>query len=169
MSKAPGRTRTRVAWFPAVTMLRFILCAVAVSFAWPLRAAERRFDFSGARLNEPPPGFHSTVSGEGKPGEWKVIEEDNGPSPAPPGGKPPVTPRHPVLAQLSRYLSSTGFLTTQTERGNLPRPLRPVQALGIWPTGDYRTIPTTLGPTYALAGAGYLFWANRAETAAKGG
>jgi len=90
-------------------MLRFILCAVAVSFAWPLRAAERHFDFSGARLNEPPPGFHSTVSGEGKPGEWKVIEEDNGPSPAPPGGKPPVTPRHPVLAQLSRDSTDEHF------------------------------------------------------------
>jgi len=39
-------------------------------------AAERYFDFSGARLKEPPPGFRSTVFGEGRPGEWKIVEDE---------------------------------------------------------------------------------------------
>src|SRR6185503_8412072 len=52
-------------------MLRFIGCLFL--FALPGAAAERHFDFSGARLNEPPPGFRSTVSGNGAPGEWKIV------------------------------------------------------------------------------------------------
>ena len=45
-------------------MLHFNIWVIAVAAAESLGAAERYFDFSGARLNEPPPGFRSTVSGE---------------------------------------------------------------------------------------------------------
>jgi hypothetical protein len=38
-----------------------------------LNAAERRFDFSTAPTNAPPPGCASTLSGEGKPGDWRVL------------------------------------------------------------------------------------------------
>ena len=38
-----------------------------------LNAAERRFDFSNAPTNAPPPGCTSTLSGEGKPGDWRVL------------------------------------------------------------------------------------------------
>ena len=38
-----------------------------------LNAAERRFDFSTAPTNAPPPGCVSTLYGEGKPGDWRVI------------------------------------------------------------------------------------------------
>ena len=90
-------------------MLRFNIWVMAVAAAGSLGAAERYFDFSGARLNEPPPGFRSTVSGEGKPGEWKVIEDVARPSPVPPGVKSSLSTSHPVLAQLSRDKADEHF------------------------------------------------------------
>jgi hypothetical protein len=53
-------------------------CLVWISLAlWAAslqaRAAERRFDFSKAPTNAPPPGCTSTLSGEGKPGDWRVF------------------------------------------------------------------------------------------------
>ena len=75
---------------------------LVVLFAGQLPAAERYLDFSGARLNEPPPGYRNAVSGGGQPGEWKVIEDESRPSIAPPDAKLSVTARHQVLAQLSR-------------------------------------------------------------------
>ena len=65
-------------------------------------AAERVFDFSKFPVNQQPPGFHSTLSGLGKPGEWKVLQEE-APSALPPSSpKAPVTSTHSVLAQLSQ-------------------------------------------------------------------
>ena len=90
-------------------MFRFKFWVIAVVAAGPLRAAECYFDFSGARLNEPPPGFRSAVSGEGKPGDWKVIEDEARPSPVEPGVKSSVTASHPVLAQLSRDKTDEHF------------------------------------------------------------
>ena len=90
-------------------MLRFNIWVIAVAAAGSLGAAERYFDFSGARLNESPPGFRSTVSGEGKPGEWKVIEDVARPSPDPPGVKSSLSTSHPVLAQLSRDKADEHF------------------------------------------------------------
>ena len=90
-------------------MLRFNIWVIAVVAAGSLGAAERYFDFSGARLNEPPPGFRSTVSGEGRPGEWKVIEDVARPSPVPPAVKSSLSTSHPVLAQLSRDKTDEHF------------------------------------------------------------
>lgn len=42
-------------------------------FAGRLSADERRFDFSTAPTNAPPPGCVSTLSGQGKPGDWRVL------------------------------------------------------------------------------------------------
>ena len=74
-------------------MLRFIICLAFVLPAWLVAAAERYFDFSGARLNEPPPGFRSTVSGEGRPGEWKTIEDEASTQATLPNVNPSVTVR----------------------------------------------------------------------------
>ncbi len=38
-----------------------------------LNAEERRFDFSTAPTNAPPPDCLSTLVGEGKPGDWRVL------------------------------------------------------------------------------------------------
>src|SRR5262249_10827849 len=83
-------------------MFRSIVCAALVFAACLAPGAERHFDFSGARLNEPPEGFRSTVSGEGVPGEWKIVE-DPAPEQTPlTNVNPSVTVRRQVLAQLSR-------------------------------------------------------------------
>lgn len=94
---------------PVSGVFRVLVCLGVVASAWSLRAAERYFDFSGAKLNEAPPGFRSAVSGDGKPGEWKVIEDESFETTAPPGAKASVTTRHPVLAQLSRDKTDERF------------------------------------------------------------
>jgi hypothetical protein len=64
--------------------------------------AERVFDWSSAKLNEPPSDFRAALSGTGGPGEWKVILD------AAPSAFPAISPKatnrnvRPVLAQLSR-------------------------------------------------------------------
>jgi hypothetical protein len=81
-------------------MVRFTVCVVLVFFVLSGAAAERYLDFSGARLNEPPPGFRSTVTGDGRPGEWKIVEDAA--QPALTNVNSSVTVRQQVLAQLSR-------------------------------------------------------------------
>ncbi len=41
-----------------------------------LNAAERRFDFSTAPTNAPPPDCVSTLYGQGKPGDWRVLLDE---------------------------------------------------------------------------------------------
>ncbi len=75
----------------------------------PAFAAELSLDFGEAPLNEPPPGFRSTLTGEGKPGEWRIILDDA------PSALPPLSPRaanmnkRPVLAQLARVRTDEHF------------------------------------------------------------
>jgi len=90
-------------------MSRLIVCITVVLFAWKTPAAERYFDFSGAKLNEAPPGFRSTVSGEGKPGEWRVIEDETPSSLVPTNANSSVTVRRQVLAQLARDATDEHF------------------------------------------------------------
>jgi hypothetical protein len=70
--------------------------------AWPAVAAERKFDFNELALNRPPPGFRSTVSGEGKPGDWKVIQDEVPPLLPPLTANAPVVTKRAVLAQLAQ-------------------------------------------------------------------
>ena len=68
----------------------------------PAAATEHKFDFSDARENQAPPGFRSTVTGQGKPGDWRVIM-DEVPSllqPLTPGA--PSIAKRAVLAQLAQ-------------------------------------------------------------------
>ena len=80
---------------------RVLLALLAL---WSLGAygAERRFDFGDFHESQTPPGFRSTVTGQGKPGDWKIVLEDV------PSMMAPMTPqavsvaKRPVLAQLSQ-------------------------------------------------------------------
>lgn len=54
---------------------RLFWLALAV-LAVRLDAAEQKFDFSTAPTNTLPPGYTSTVSGEGKPGDWRVLLDE---------------------------------------------------------------------------------------------
>jgi hypothetical protein len=61
-------------------MVRFCgLCVAVLSLglcALTLSAAEKKFDFSTVAESQMPPGFRSAVTGQGKPGQWKVILDD---------------------------------------------------------------------------------------------
>jgi hypothetical protein len=84
-------------------MRRLLLFCLALSgLPAGLGAAELVFDFGKFPENRQPSGFRSTVSGSGKPGEWKVLQEE-APSALPPSSpKAPVTSTHSVLGQMSQ-------------------------------------------------------------------
>jgi hypothetical protein len=88
-------------------MRNFVYWALALTL--PVTAAERKFDFSEVRENQAPPGFRSAVSGQGKPGDWKVIL-DEVPSPLPPLTSEATThSKSPVLAQLAQDTADEHF------------------------------------------------------------
>jgi hypothetical protein len=64
-------------------------------------AVERKFDFSELRENELPPGFRSTFTGKGQPGNWKVLMTEVPPIVAPLSSKAPVEMKQRALAQVS--------------------------------------------------------------------
>jgi hypothetical protein len=51
-----------------------------------------------------------------------------------------------------RHSSDTNVFTSNTELGNLGRPLDKLQLLGIWPASDFRIDPTDLDATHILIG-----------------
>ncbi|MEK7685593.1 MAG: family 16 glycoside hydrolase [Verrucomicrobiota bacterium] len=83
-------------------MLRLILGFAAWAAGWHLLAAERPFDFGKFPLNEPPAGFRSAISGQGKPGDWKIIMDEVPPLLPPITPNAPLVTKRPVLAQLDR-------------------------------------------------------------------
>ena len=72
-------------------------------------AAEYSFDFGSTPVGKTPASFRSTLTGQGKPGDWQVILDEVAPKLA------PLTPgvtnnaRQPVLAQLSRDSTDEHF------------------------------------------------------------
>jgi hypothetical protein len=80
------------------TILSFTLAVSA-------QAADLYFDFGSSNALS---GFHSTVTGEGQPGLWRVLEDDV------PGSIPKLLPDAPVpkksvLAQLSRDITDEHY------------------------------------------------------------
>jgi len=86
---------------------RFLVAVILL--ALPVVGAEKNFDFSEVRENQIPPGFRSVVSGQGRPGDWKVILDE----------VPPLMPRltaqasaltkQSVLAQLAQDSTDEHF------------------------------------------------------------
>ncbi len=72
-------------------------------------AAERVFDFSQLPLGETPTGFTSTVTGEGGPGNWKIIEAEVPSLMAPLSPNAPSGSKRRVLAQLSTNAADERF------------------------------------------------------------
>jgi hypothetical protein len=68
----------------------------------PAAAAERVFDFSNVPGDHVPPGFRSTVSGAGRPGEWKVLFDAVPPLLAPLTPNAPTVASRAVLAQVAQ-------------------------------------------------------------------
>lgn len=71
--------------------------------------AEHRFDFSEMRQAAELPGFRSTVTGKGKPGEWKIILDDVPPLLAPLTPTSTGDTKQAVLAQLSQNPTDEHF------------------------------------------------------------
>ena len=72
-------------------------------------AAERAFDFGAMRENQVPSGFRSTVTGEGKPGDWRVVLDEVEPALAPLSPRAPVISKRAVLGQLSQDTTDEHF------------------------------------------------------------
>jgi hypothetical protein len=70
--------------------------------AFPAVAAERRFDFSDVPENQVPPGFRSTITGKGKPGNWHVVQDEVAPTLPPLTPQAPTVAKRPVLGQFSQ-------------------------------------------------------------------
>jgi len=84
--------------------LRFPIKALALCacfLALQLHGAEKKFNFADVPENQLPPGFRSVVSGEGKPGEWKVILDEVPPLLEPLTPQARSVARKSVLAQVS--------------------------------------------------------------------
>ncbi len=78
------------------------------AFAGRLGAEERRFDFSTAPINAPPPGCVSTLSGEGKPGDWRVLLDEM-PLEAGGLGGLPRSAKRSVVGQVARDPTDNHF------------------------------------------------------------
>lgn len=63
------------------------------------RAAELSFDFASENVGQPPRDFLGSLTGEGPPGEWRIIEDPTEIRAGQPRSS--VAVQHPVLAQLS--------------------------------------------------------------------
>ena len=81
-------------------MIRSTVLGLLMICAVRLCGAQRDFSFSETKLGEIPPGFRSTVSGEGNPGTWKVVEDEPAPSLAPQNTAPTVVTVRRVLAHI---------------------------------------------------------------------
>ena len=73
----------------------------ALTFAMPLFAAERYWDFTDNPTNQPPTNCFSTLAGEGKPGTWKVIRDEFPLALQPVDPNAPKTAPKSVVAQLA--------------------------------------------------------------------
>jgi hypothetical protein len=77
--------------------------------ALPAVGAERTFDFGEVQEQQAPKGFRSTVTGKGKPGQWKVVLDEVAPLLAPLTAQAPVVSKRAVLAQLSQDLTDEHY------------------------------------------------------------
>jgi len=89
--------------------MRNRLCWVLVALSLPASGAQRVFNFGEMPPDQPPAGFHSTVAGQGKPGDWKVILDEVPPLLAPLTDKAPVVAKRAVLAQLAQDMADEHF------------------------------------------------------------
>ena len=88
--------------FATLRKMRKLLFCFALGLAWHAAAAEIKINFGGFPTNQTPPGFHGTLAGGGKPGDWKIIASEVPSAFAPLTSQTPVFNRRSVLAQLSQ-------------------------------------------------------------------
>jgi hypothetical protein len=82
--------------------MRYFLLCLGLALASPALCAEIKIDFSDYPDGSSPTNFHSAVAGGGKPGDWKILQDEVPPLLAPLTDKAPVVARRAVLAQTSQ-------------------------------------------------------------------
>jgi hypothetical protein len=82
---------------------------LAWGFTAQLLAAELKFALDEFPLNETPPGFRSALSGEGRPGEWRMVLDEIPSAFSSVTPKAPAVTKRQVLAQLSRDITDERF------------------------------------------------------------
>src|SRR5437868_2468818 len=80
---------------------RALFCWLAL-VALSLSAAERKFDFGLYAENQTPPGFRSTLTGQGKPGDWRIVLDEVAPLLPHLNTNAPVVTKRGVLAQVAQ-------------------------------------------------------------------
>jgi hypothetical protein len=106
LKREAGVKYTRL-FYPAMNC-QIVFSTCLLLLGTPSFAADLFFDFNKENLHQTPAGFLSTVSGEGQPGRWQVVEDEV------PSTFPSLTPsapvaRKPVLAQLSRDITDEHY------------------------------------------------------------
>jgi hypothetical protein len=81
---------------------RNVFLWVLALLGWPVAAVEHKFDFAAVRENQTPPGFRSTLTGQGKPGDWRVIMDEAPPLMQTLSPAAPAVAKQAVLAQLAQ-------------------------------------------------------------------
>ena len=82
-------------------MIRPTAWLILAAFAVLLSAAERSFDFSSTKPGTLPDGWKTELAGVGKPGDWRVVEEDLPPILEPLSPQAPRLTRKAVIAQTA--------------------------------------------------------------------
>lgn len=90
-------------------MTKHWICPLLLMVTTIASAAEKRFDFSLMPEGPLTNGFRSAVTGEGRPGQWKIIAEDAPTAFEPLSSRAPNVSQRRVLAQLSRDKADEHF------------------------------------------------------------
>jgi hypothetical protein len=89
-------------FFVTLREMRKLFFCFALGLAWPAVASEIKINFGDSQTNQAPPGFHGTLAGGGRPGDWKIIMDEVPSAFAPLTSQTPAFNRRGVLAQLSQ-------------------------------------------------------------------
>ena len=90
-------------------ILRTVLPIAIVAYALSASAAEIAFDFAKYNANDTPTNFASVVTGTGKAGDWKIVDDEVPAALAPLSSKAPSVSKRRVLAQLSQDTTDEHF------------------------------------------------------------
>ena len=87
--------------YALVDMIRPTALLMLAACAALLSAAERTFDFSSTKPGTLPDGWKIELAGVGKPGDWRIVEEDLPPILEPISPQAPRLTRKAVIAQAA--------------------------------------------------------------------
>ena len=82
-------------------------CVLLLVSATCVFAAERRFDFAESADGTVPSSFRAMMTGEGNPGEWKIVPDEVPSVLAPFSARSPEATKRAVLAQVSQDRTSS--------------------------------------------------------------